>query len=533
MKAVIDTITVVGGGSAGWMSAATLVQMFPDKKITVIESSSIPTVGVGESTLGQLRNWMNLIGLKEEDFFTSVDASYKTGIKFTDFYKKDYGSFYYPFGATSPYMTQDAVVGLNTWLAKKHYYPETPVEDYCRTWFPNTYALENNKYSDNADGRLNPYRPEVHTAYHFDAAKFGSYLKNEFCIPKGVKVIEASVIDAVVDSNGIELLSLDNGETLVSDLFVDCTGWQSLLLGKYMQEPFISYKEMLPNNRAWATRIPYKDKEKELEVSTNCTAIGNGWCWNIPLWSRLGSGYVYSDEFISPEDAKEEFKKYLMSNKMAIPRSKKEVDSLEYKDIKMRIGIHKRVWVKNVVAIGLSAGFIEPLESNGLYTVHEFLLKLVKSLDREVTTQLDIDTFNYAVHELYESFAQFVATHYALSARQDTEYWKNATQKSYNLTGKIEYAPTISDGFYRLADKKMFAQEHAPSGGSHCIANGMNYFVADRVAIAAWELHYDSDMKSKIDSFISTRKLLQHVWRQAAEDSPSLYEYLKEKYYEN
>ena len=97
MKAVIDTITVVGGGSAGWMSAATLVQMFPDKKITVIESSSIPTVGVGESTLGQLRNWMNLIGLKEEDFFTSVDASYKTGIKFTDFYKKDYGSFYYPF----------------------------------------------------------------------------------------------------------------------------------------------------------------------------------------------------------------------------------------------------------------------------------------------------------------------------------------------------------------------------------------------------------------------------------------------------
>ena len=154
MKTNINSIVIVGGGSAGWMSAATLIKAFPDKKITVIESSSIPTVGVGESTLGQIRNWMHAINLKEEDFFTEVDASYKTGIKFTDFYKKDYGSFYYPFGAMLPYMTDDAVVGLNTWLAKKHYYPETPVEDYCKTWIPNTYLLKNNKYSKNIDERI-------------------------------------------------------------------------------------------------------------------------------------------------------------------------------------------------------------------------------------------------------------------------------------------------------------------------------------------------------------------------------------------
>lgn len=532
MKTNINSIVIVGGGSAGWMSAATLIKAFPDKKITVIESSSIPTVGVGESTLGQIRNWMNFIGLKEEDFFTSVDASYKTGIKFTDFYKKDYGSFYYPFSATLPYMTDDAVVGLNTWLAKKHYYPETPVEDYCRTWIPNTYALESNKYSDNSDGRLDPYRPEIHTAYHFDAAKFGVYLRDNFCIPKGVTIVDAQVLDAVLSEDGIEILSLDNGDTLTADLFVDCTGWKSLLIGEYLKEPFNSYEDMLPNNRAWATRIQYKDKEKELEVSTNCTAIENGWCWNIPLWSRLGAGYVYSDKFVDPEDAKEEFKKYLMSDKMSVPRTREEVDSLEYKDIKMRIGIHNRVWVKNVVAIGLSAGFIEPLESNGLFTVHEFLLKLVKSLGREVTTQFDIDTFNYGISEMYESFAQFVALHYTLSIRQDTSYWKNAIQKSHTLDGKIEYRPTIADGFYRLADKKMFAQEHSPSGGTHCIANGMNYFVVDSVAVAAWELHYDPNMKSKIDTFVRNRNLLQSVWRQAAEDSPTLYEYLKEKYYE-
>lgn len=532
MKTNINSIVIVGGGSAGWMSAATLIKAFPNKKITVIESSSIPTVGVGESTLGQIRNWMNFIGLKEEDFFTSVDASYKTGIKFTDFYKKDYGSFYYPFGSTSPLVTEDAVVGLNTWLAKKYYYPETPVEDYCRTWIPNTYLLEKNKYSENTDGRLNPYRPEVHTAYHFDAAKFGIYLKEKFCIPRGVEVIDAKVIDAVVSEEGIEILSLDNQKTITADLFVDCTGWKSILLGGYMKEQFNSYEEMLPNNKAWAVRIPYKNKEKELEVSTNCTAIDNGWCWNIPLWSRLGAGYVYSDKFITPEDAKKEFKQYLMSDKMSVPRTKEEVESLEYKEITMRVGIHDRVWVKNVVAIGLSAGFIEPLESNGLFTVHEFLLKLVKSLGREVTTQLDVDTFNYGVYEMYESFAQFVAIHYALSVRQDTEYWRHVTQKTYTKEGKIQYRPTISDGFFRLADKKMFAQEHSPSGGTHCIANGMNYFVVDEVAIAAWELHYNPDLKNEIDMFVRNRKLLQSVWSQVEQESPTLYEYLKSRYYD-
>ncbi len=114
---------------------------------------------------------------------------------------------------------------------------------------------------------------------------------------------------------------------------------------------------MLPNNKAWATRLEYKNKEKELEGFTNCTALGNGWSWNIPLWSRLGTGYVYSDKFVSPDQAKEEFKKYLMSDKMIVPRTQEEVDKLEFKDITMRVGIHQRTFVKNVVAIGLSAGF--------------------------------------------------------------------------------------------------------------------------------------------------------------------------------
>jgi tryptophan halogenase len=169
---------------------------------------------------------------------------------------------------------------------------------------------------------------------------------------------------------------------------------------------------MLPNNSAWATRIPYKNKEKELVGYTNCTAIENGWVWNIPLWSRIGTGYVYSDKFVSDEDALKEFQKYLGTKE------------LEFKNIKMRVGLHNRLWVKNVVAIGLSAGFIEPLESNGLFTVHEFLMILLRNIQRDKFSQFDRDSYNYQAKHLFRNFAEFVALHYALSHRNDTEYWK-------------------------------------------------------------------------------------------------------------
>jgi tryptophan halogenase len=141
---------------------------------------------------------------------------------------------------------------------------------------------------------------------------------------------------------------------------------------------------------------------------------------------------VYSDKYVTPEEAKEEFKQHLMSNKVICPKTREEVDALEYKDVPMRVGIHKRTWVKNVVAIGLSAGFIEPLESNGLFSVHEFLFKLVKSLQRPAVTQWDIDVYNASCLNIFRNFAEFVALHYALSHRNDTEYWKANLNKNWD-----------------------------------------------------------------------------------------------------
>lgn len=520
-----NDIVVVGGGSAGWMSASTLVALFPEKNITVIESPDVPTVGVGESTLGFIKSWVHTLGIDEEDFMRDTDASYKMSIKFTDFYKKGAGGIHYPFGM--PHYSTHSANGLNDWYVKKAFYPETPEQDYCRTFFPQMPLVENNKFSRNEGGEFGNYSPVKDVAYHFDATKFANWLREKYAKPRGVKHIQGLVKTINTDSHGVSDLVLDDGSTITADLYIDCTGFKSLLLGGALEEPFTSYSDMLPNNRAWATKVPYIDKEKELEPYTNCTAINNGWVWNIPCWERIGTGYVYSDKFISKEDALQEFKEHLKTG-MTIENSERITDDLEFKDIEMRIGIHERTWVKNVVAIGLSAGFIEPLESNGLLTIHEFLMKLVKFLRRENVNKFDHDVYNRGIRFFFDNFAEFVALHYALSCRDDTPYWKEISERTFkkNLdVGVIDH--TV--GFIDFAQRKMFLQEHDPIAGAHCIAPGLNYPVVDMSVIKQWEFAYQQDYKEMIDSIIPVWNKEQRQWKREADDCPTLYKYLKTK----
>ena len=326
----IQKIVIVGGGSAGWMSAATFAKFYSSCDVTVIESPNVPTVGVGESTLGQIRNWLFALDIKEEDFLTKVDGSYKLGIKFTDFYKKDSGSFYYPFG--NPVVPQGTPGNLNAWHVKKLMYSSVPADDYCKTWYSTIPLMDNNKYTPNLDFELPGFRSDINMAYHFDAVKFAKWLKDFYCIPRGIDYLQAEVTEVITSENGVDSLILSNGQTVSADLFIDCTGFQSLLLNKSLKEPFNSLEHILPNNKAWATQIPYTDKDLEMEPYTNCTAIGNGWVWNIPSWSRIGTGYVYSDRFISSEDALEEFKEYLVSDKMTIV-DKNRVKDLKFKEL--------------------------------------------------------------------------------------------------------------------------------------------------------------------------------------------------------
>lgn len=518
-------IIIIGGGSAGWMTAATLVKAFSDCEIIVYESPTEPIIGVGESTLGQIRVWTNFLGIDEKDFMKHCDASYKLSIKFTDFYKKDYGSFHYPFGI--PYIMPNNLTGINDWYVKKAFYPDTDINDYTKTFFPIMSCVENNKISLNKEGRLSSYRFDTDSAFHFDAIRFSQWLKNRYCIPRGVKSYLKTVVEVNVNEDGIENLIFDDGTSDSAYLYIDCTGFKSLLIGDALNEEFINFSHILPNNRAWATRIPYTDKEKELEPYTNCTAIENGWVWNIPSWERIGTGYVYSDKYVTPEKALEEFKNYLRSNKMTIHDSNRDVDSFEYRDIRFRTGIYKRTFVKNVVAIGLSAAFIEPLESNGLFSVHEFLRKLVKVLQRDEISQFDRDTYNSVVKNMYMSFMEFVVSHYSLSHRDDTEYWRDISKKTFKDTYTYQFIESHG-GLMDLITRRMELNKYDENSGTHCIATGLNYFPVDKNTIQEWELWRGIDYKKAIDNLQRYWDANQKLWQEEADNCQTVYEYLKE-----
>ena len=500
----MNKIIIIGGGSAGWMTAATLIKVFPEKNITLIESPNIATVGVGESTIGQIRQWCALIGLDDKQFIPHTDASIKMSIKFTDFSKIG-ETFHYPFGL--PDLNGNSFE-LNDWWFKKMLYPKTPCSDYADHTYPIMSLVNKNKCTDQPINGLD-FTYDKDTAFHFDATKFGIWLRDHICIPNGVKHIKEEIKTINLNEDGIANLN----NKYKADLFIDCTGFKAQLFSK-MNVPFESLTDLLPNDSAWATRIPYKNKRKELVSYTNCTAYNNGWVWNIPLWSRIGTGYVYSSKFVSDENALKEFKKYL------------KVKEGDFKNIKMRVGIYEKLWVKNVCAIGLSAGFIEPLESNGLFSVHEFLYYLCRTLKRGNVNQYDKDGFSTACRHIFYNFASFVALHYALSQRTDTPYWKHNFNKTWD-ENLFKLNPVLANTLHRTIYDKFHNFKFEPTLGLSAICAGNNYAPTDIVAIK--HANYFKEDKIVNELFKNTVDKLnakKEHWDTLIKKVPSLFDYL-------
>ena len=473
-------ICIVGGGSSGWMTATTFIKLLNYEEVSLVESPNIPISGVGESTIQQIRGWINLIGIDEEEMIRETNGSLKHSIKFTNFLKKDSGSFHYPFG--------QAIYNPNQWWENIN---NTSPNKYAENINPVALVAERGKFDKSTS-----------YAFHFDAVKFGHYLKKTYC--SNVKHITAEVVGCEKGENGIECLKLDNGDVVKADLYIDCSGFKSLLLGEYMEEPFIPYDHLIPNDTAWATQVSYTDKENQLVAYTECTAIDNGWVWNIPLWERIGTGYVYSSKHVSDEDAKQEFISHLQS---------KGFDTSEciFKRIPMRIGRHERTFVKNVVAIGLSAGFIEPLESNGLFTVHQNLIDLYKTLRRGKPSQFMKDLYNSAISLSFDEFADFVAVHYTFTQREDTPYWRDNFNRSYELVGSSNFDKYGLTAFSRELYK--FSSYSNLNSGFHYVASGMN-------VSAYTDIHFG----------INDMNINNSKWEDTVEKLPTLFEYLSSLY---
>ncbi len=511
----INKIVIVGGGSSGWITAATIIKFYPEIDLTLIESESISTIGVGESTQASITSWMNMLDIDKEEMLRETDGSYKLGIKFNNFYSKNDSGFFYPFGKGSFDKYYGELDPVSLWNLKKQIYRNTKSEDYCNSFFSQMNCIYENKIPSSD---LEDFNVNQDVAFHFDAIKFANYLKNKICIPSGVSHLVDTIEKVEVNHDGVKFLDLKSGKRVYADLFIDCSGFKALLIGDSLGEEYESFEDVLPVNRAWAVQIPYRDRRSEMLNYTDSTALSSGWVWAAPLWSRIGTGYVYSDKFISPEDALIEFKNHLID----VRGLSQEIDNLSFRDVKFKSGMRKRCWVKNVVAIGLSAGFIEPLESNGLHTTYELALKLIKVINRGFVNQWDIDSFNYMSRHTIVSFKEFVQFHYFLSKRNDSEFWKYMTSISPagNLfDARIDQTSLKSLTFNKLNPFGTFS--HEKNTGWHCVAAGMEYSSVGPDSLSLYRFYLKEDVKDIVNNFIANNTKDRLTWKQIAKESMS------------
>ena len=474
----IKSIIIVGGGSSGWMTAAAICRRLPKVKLTLVESPTVPTIGVGESTIGHINQFFHLLKLNDQDWMPHCNATYKTSIKFVDFRenpKDKPHTFHYPFGI---FDLTDKPRSLMDWFLYKAEHPELDNSNFAEFYHDMILMTDAGKMTRNEDQKIRGFMFKPDTAYHMDAALFGVYLKDHVCLPTGMQHIVDTVVDATQNKDGtIKEIITEQSGALEADLFIDCTGFRSLLLEQKLKVPFIDFGDTLQNDRAVATVIPYIDRERELENYTSCTAIEAGWVWNIPLWNRIGTGYVYSSKFATEADAEEQLRKHLASNRMVVQDSDRAANA-EFRHIKIKHGVHTHAWEKNVVGIGLANGFIEPLESTGLMLTHECIIKLIHVLlmrDGQVT-QFDVDLFNHAFQEQIMGFKSFISQHYALSMRNDTPYWKSVTGKITYSPEMNDYKPSLYNSYTTIADKQHRSRFWGTDGGGIVyIAAGMGY----------------------------------------------------------
>jgi flavin-dependent dehydrogenase len=418
-------IVVVGGGSAGWMTASYLKKALKGIDVTLIESANIKTVGVGEATFSTIKLFFDFLGLDESEWMPSCNGTYKLAIKFANWTKSG-GHFYHPF------QRYEVVDGFNMgewWLKLKRH--EEPFDYACFT-IPALCDLKRSpRYLDGRvfDDRVQDFFTGSHRenknvladhkvqypyAYHFDASLLAEFLKG-YATRLGARQIIDEVAEVRLREDGSidHLVTREHGEVR-GDLYVDCTGFRGLLINQALGEPFVSFSDSLLCDSAVAMQVPRDVEADGIEPFTTATALSAGWVWNIPLYGRVGTGYVYSSQFISKEEAEAEFRRHLGP----------AADSLKAAHIKMRIGRCRNSWVKNCVAIGLSSGFVEPLESTGIFFIQHGIEELVSHFPGDSIDEEAVKSYNRTVAACIDGVRDFLVLHYCTTDRDDTEFWR-------------------------------------------------------------------------------------------------------------
>ena len=435
-------IIIVGGGTAGWLSAAFLSQQLPITsgrkiQITLIEASDIPTVGVGEATVPSLRQTLAACGISEADFLTSCGATFKHGIKFVNWRRPpqdDAGeAYFHPFGEPIKVGTIDPI---RTWSKLA---PETRGE-IADIFSVQSEMAELGQAPKHLKDR--PYDGALSYAYHLDAGKFADYLKRRFRAQGVSHVIgKVAAVELDNDTQNIISLKLEDGGSHAADLYIDCTGFAARLINADKRNAFEDKTDVLFVDRAVTTRIETSGI-KDINGYTTCTAQTAGWIWDIVLQNRRGVGHVYSSKYMGDEEAKTQLAAYLNTQE----------DELESRKLSMRIGYHKEQWRGNCVAIGLASGFLEPLESTGIYLTEMANWALIDLLPRFMAGASPQKQFTSAMTHHYENIVDFLKLHYAISGRRDSPFWQDNADPTtwpetlkYHLASWKNDAPSVYD----------------------------------------------------------------------------------------
>lgn len=411
MSDQVNRVVIVGGGSAGWLTAGIIAASRPDQvQVTLIESPDISPIGVGEGTWPTMRSTLQLIGVSETDFFRECDASFKQGSKFSRWTSLSAADdYYHPFTLPLKYHEIDLAP---FWLPFKE-----------KINFANAVSPQ----GAICDLGLAPKQittPEYGTllnyGYHLDAGKFAPFL-HKHCVEKlGVHYIRANVTQINSQDNGdIKSVTTDSQGDIAGDLFIDCTGLSSLLLGKHYGIPFISRSNILFNDTALAVQIPYTQATDNIASHTLSTAQTAGWIWDIGIQSRRGVGHVFSSAHTTVERAEQELRNYIqptVGHKMA--------ESVAIRKISINPGHREIFWHRNCVAIGLSAGFIEPLEATALVLI-ELSAKMIANQFPTNSAIMAIlaQRFNTTLSHHWQRIIEFLKLHYVLTQRTDSDYW--------------------------------------------------------------------------------------------------------------
>jgi 2-polyprenyl-6-methoxyphenol hydroxylase-like FAD-dependent oxidoreductase len=513
----IRSILVVGGGTAGCLSASYLHRAFGETvKVSMVESPTIGRIGVGEATVSTLRHTMSFLGFNEDDWLPAVGGTYKTAVRFEQWNQPPSAGeehFYHPFfervePTVHPLPMYLPEVGDGTSLM--HYWHRSHLcgdkTPYAYAVFPGPALCDARKAPRFKDSSA----WEVPAAYHLDAHKFGNFLTRKMK-ERGVAHIVDDVNEVLLDERGAiaGVRTAQNG-VLTADLYIDCTGFRSLLLGKALREKFVSAAEYLWNDAAVATRP--LNAPGDLEPYTLARACEAGWMWNIPLFHRAGTGYVYCSRYKSQDRAEREIRDYLGA------RADKDtfVNHLRFTP-----GRYERTWVKNCVAVGLAGNFIEPLESTTIYLIEYALANLVALFPDRSFAPARARRYNDAMAQMYDEVRDFIVLHFIGSNRRDTPYWRDLTER-----------PRVPDS---LAESLEFFKASMPQGERFrnfvfrersyaCLLAGLkkvpstpNPFIHHFDGSVAKKAF--ADIKKRTEELVTTlpgqREYLTHIYREA------------------